>query len=219
MRKNIPRLPTKSAPPSSKTSLRTTARFSNPPRRVTPSHSRWIAGRADVAYKLLLQESFPSWLFQVKLGATTMWERWDGWTPEKGFQDPGMNSFNHYAFGSVGEWLFATVAGIETDSPGFQKFSIRPTPGGNLTFAKARYDSMHGPIVSEWQIRAGSLRLNIGVPPNTTALIHVPCVDPQTVTESGLPAASGAGVQYLHQQGGYAVYRVGSGEYQFACPA
>src|SRR5205814_8222065 len=80
-----------------------------------------LAGRNDVAYRLLLTDTFPSWLFQVKLGATTMWERWDGWTPDKGFQDPAMNSFNHYAFGSVGEWMYRTAGGIDTDGPGFKK--------------------------------------------------------------------------------------------------
>src|SRR5262249_51369057 len=91
-----------------------------------------IAGRDDVAYRLLQQEEYPGWLFQVKLGATTMWERWDGWTPEKGFQDPGMNSFNHYAFGSVGEWLYRSAAGIDTDGPGFRRIIIRPTVGSGM---------------------------------------------------------------------------------------
>lgn len=84
------------------------------------------AGRTDMAYRVLLTDTYPGWLFQVKQGATTMWERWDGYTPEKGFQDPGMNSLNHYAFGSVSEWLYRTVAGIETDGPGSAHYHLPP---------------------------------------------------------------------------------------------
>ena len=84
-----------------------------------PTLSRF--GQTPMAYKLFLTDTFPSWLFPVKQGATSIWERWDGWTPEHGFQDPGMNSFAHYAFGSVGQWMFQTVAGIDTAEPGYQK--------------------------------------------------------------------------------------------------
>lgn len=110
--------------------------FIGTPRLLPALH---LAGRDDVAYKVLLQETFPSWLFQVKNGATTVWERWDGWTPEKGFQTIAMNSFNHYAFGSVGEFLYRQVAGIDADSPGFRIIVIRPTLGQGLTWARASY--------------------------------------------------------------------------------
>jgi alpha-L-rhamnosidase len=92
------------------------------------------AGKTDTAFKLLLRDTFPSWLFTVKNGATSIWERWNGWTPEKGFFHPEMNSFNHYSFGAVGEWMFATLAGIDTDGPGFRKLLIRPTPGEGITW-------------------------------------------------------------------------------------
>src|SRR5262249_35035915 len=108
------------------------------------------AGRSDVAYRLLFQDTYPSWLFQVKLGATTMWERWDGYTPDKGFQNPGMNSFNHYAFGSVGQWMFQSIAGIQPGSPGFKRVIIAPKLTDQLTFARATYHSINGPIHSEW---------------------------------------------------------------------
>ena len=96
------------------------------------------AGKVDTAYRLLMQDTFPSWLFSVKHGATTIWERWDGWTPENGFQDPGMNSFNHYSLGSCGQWLFETVAGIGLDpeQPGYRHIIIHPRVGGGLTWAK-----------------------------------------------------------------------------------
>jgi len=131
------------------------------------------AGRDDVAYRLLLTESFPSWLYQVKLGATTMWERWDGWVPERGFQDPGMNSFNHYAFGSVGEFLYRTVGGIDTDGPGFRKLIIRPRPGGGLTYANTRYDSINGTIESSWRIEGNEIKLDVTIPINTTATVFL----------------------------------------------
>jgi len=94
-------------------------------------------GYLDVAYKLLQQETFPSWLFPVKNGATTIWERWDGWTPEKGFQDKGMNSFNHYAYGDLGDWMVSTVAGLEIAEPGYRKILFKPRPGGTITRAEA----------------------------------------------------------------------------------
>jgi alpha-L-rhamnosidase len=141
------------------------------------------AGRADVAYRLLLTETFPSWLYQVKLGATTMWERWDGWVPEQGFQDPGMNSFNHYAFGSVGEFLYRDIAGIDAGAPGFKKIIIRPHVDPRLTYARASYKSIRGEIKSEWRLdpTTHQLTLNVTVPPNTSATVYVPTKDGERV--------------------------------------
>lgn len=174
------------------------------------------AGQNDVAYRLLLNETYPSWLFQVKLGATTMWERWDGWTPEKGFQDPGMNSFNHYAFGSVGEWLYATAAGIESDGPGFRKIIIRPRPGPGLTWVNSRYDSINGRIVSEWKIEGDRLLMRVQIPLNTTARVHVPTSDPAGVSEGGKPAGQAEGVKRLASEAGAEVFEIGAGTYEFA---
>jgi alpha-L-rhamnosidase len=152
-------------------------------------------GRPDVAYALLMQKTFPSWLFPVTHAATTMWERWDGWTPEKGFNDAGMNSYNHYAYGAVGEWMYATVAGIDLDpqQPGYKCIVIRPQPGGGLTAARASLLSPFGRIESDWRIDAGRIRLAVSIPPNTTATVQVPTADPATITEGGraITAASG----------------------------
>ena len=177
------------------------------------------AGRNDIAYRLLLQDTYPSWLYQVKLGATTMWERWDGWTPEQGFQGIGMNSFNHYAFGAVGEYLYRFVGGIDTDGPGFRRLSIAPQPGAGLTQARTSYDSPTGKISSAWQIADGIFSLDVTVPPNTTATIHVPAADAAAVCEGGRPAAKAAGLEFLRVEQGTAVYRAGSGRYQFTAPA
>jgi alpha-L-rhamnosidase len=133
-------------------------------------------GRDDLAYKLLTSEKFPSWLFSVNHGATTIWERWDGWTPEKGFQAVGMNSFNHYAYGSCGEWMYARIGGIDFDeaAPGYKHVLFRPTPGVGVTWAKASLDTMHGRVRCEWAIAGDAIRVMVTVPPNTTASYFPP---------------------------------------------
>ena len=112
-------------------------------------------GLNEEAYRLLNLRSFPSWGFMIDNGATTIWERWDGFVKGRGFQDPSMNSFNHWAFGAVGEWLWRNVIGINPEdpaNPGYQHFIIHPRPGGGLSWAKGSYDSIRGPIVSDWKI-------------------------------------------------------------------
>ncbi|MES2476369.1 MAG: family 78 glycoside hydrolase catalytic domain [Verrucomicrobiota bacterium] len=175
------------------------------------------AGKIDTAYRLLTQDSFPSWLFSVKMGATTIWERWDGWTPDKGFQDIGMNSFNHYSLGSCGEWLYRTVAGIDCDpnQPAFKKIIIRPISGGSITEADGEFRSVHGLITSAWSTANGNFTLTTTIPANTTAEIHVPAKDPNAITESGKPIAAADGVTFLRMEKEAAVFSVGSGRYQF----
>ena len=175
------------------------------------------AGKVDTAYRLLMQDTFPSWLFSVKHGATTIWERWDGWTPERGFQDPGMNSFNHYSLGSCGQWLFEGAAGIGLDSaaPGFRHILIHPHVGGGLTSASASLRSIRGLIASSWTLKDGTFTLSIKIPTNTTATVYVPAADAATVQESGKPAADAEGVKPLRSENGEAVFEVQSGEYQF----
>ncbi len=176
------------------------------------------AGQTDLAYRLVLNRTYPSWLLQVELGSTTMWERWDGWLPDKGFQDPGMNSFNHYWLGCVGEWLLCSAAGIDTDGPGFARIIIHPklaSAGKGLTAARGEYDSIRGKIVSDWKQDAAGLSLSVTIPPNTTATVYVPAQDPSRVREGGKPARDAEGVKYLKSENGYAVFEVGSGEYAF----
>ena len=174
------------------------------------------SGQANVANTLLLNETYPSWLYQVKLGATTMWERWDGWTPEKGFQDAGMNSFNHYWLGCVGEWMYTGVAGIDTAEPGWGKIIIRPRTEASLRRVHCAYDSIRGRIESRWEKSAdGKLTLIIVVPANVTATIYIPAKDASAVTEGGGSAAKADGVTFLRQENGAAVFAVGSGKYSF----
>jgi alpha-L-rhamnosidase len=175
------------------------------------------ASKIDTAYGLLFQDTFPSWLFSVKHGATTIWERWDGWTPEKGFQDPGMNSFNHYSLGSCGEWLFDTVAGIGLDpaQPGYKHILIHPRLTKSLTRVTAHHDCVYGRIESDWSHEGEVVTMNVVIPPNTTATVTVPTKDPNSVTESGRPAAQSEGVKLLREENGAAIYEVGAGTYSF----
>ena len=131
-------------------------------------------GRNDVAFRLLHNKTYPSWGFEIANGATTVWERWDGYTPEKGFQDPGMNSFSHYAYGAVMGWVFATVGGIDNATPGFSKIVIAPKVDPRLTWAKTSFESIRGPVRTEWRRTGGSVRITVEVPPNATAEVHVP---------------------------------------------
>lgn len=174
-------------------------------------------GYADAAYTLLTNDTYPSWGYSIKHGATTVWERWDGWTAEKGFQDPGMNSFNHYSLGSIGEWLFESVAGIELDpdTPGFKHSIIRPVPGGGLTYARASYISIYGSIESGWKLNGDRLTLNVTIPPNTTATVYVPADEGAKVTEGGKPAENASGLRFLRNEKGYAVFEADSGIYMF----
>ncbi|MGC4046197.1 MAG: family 78 glycoside hydrolase catalytic domain [Armatimonas sp.] len=133
------------------------------------------SGREAMAADLLLSETYPSWLYQVKLGSTTMWERWDGWTPEKGFQDAGMNSFNHYWLGCVGEWLVTGVSGIDTDGPGWKKITLKPYFAPKLNKVSTTYDSVRGRIVSRWERQKnGVVRWEVEVPANTVATAYLP---------------------------------------------
>jgi alpha-L-rhamnosidase len=171
------------------------------------------------AYKVFLQDTFPSWLFSVKHGATTIWERWDGWTPEKGFQTPRMNSFNHYSLGSCGEWMFDTVAGIGVDpeQPGFSHIIIHPQPGGGFTEARGSYDSIHGQISTQWMLRNGHLSLHVTIPVNTTATVELPTNDATSVREGGIAISSHPEIKSATGADGIAQYLVGSGNYLFTC--
>lgn len=168
-----------------------------------------LAGHADVAYRLLLQETYPSWLYPVRHGATTIWERWNGWTHQDGFFNPHMNSFNHYSLGSVGEWLFRHVAGIELDpeEPGFQRFVLRPFVGAGLDFARASYRSLHGEITSHWQRDGDRLTWTVTIPPNTSARVCIPRDGSTPVGTDGL-AVTGS-------EPGFAVCEAPAGSYRF----
>lgn len=172
-------------------------------------------GHHPVACRLLLSDTFPSWGYSIKHGATSIWERWDGWTAEKGFQDPGMNSFAHYSFGAVGRWMFQSLAGIDTDGPGFKRLMIRPEPCTGLSWVKASYRCLHGLIATEWRSEGGKFAFSVTVPANTVATVSIPAPNPDRVTEGSRPASQSEGVKFLRMEPGRVVYQVGAGTYNF----
>jgi alpha-L-rhamnosidase len=175
------------------------------------------AGYPGLAYQLLLNTSYPSWLYPVTRGATTIWERWDGIRPDGSFQDPGMNSFNHYAYGAVGNWLYSRVAGIQSDlqSAGYKKIIIRPVISPPLTHACATYQSMYGEITSGWEVNGTKLILRVTIPANATAQIHIPASCEAAVTEHGIPIEKSGELENKGTSGGCRVVECGSGIYHF----
>ncbi len=174
-------------------------------------------GHIDVAYRLLLNETYPSWGYSIRHGATTIWERWNGWTEHAGFEDPGMNSFNHYSLGSVGQWLYQSVAGIDVDpaKPGFKDIVIHPQPGGGLTHASAEYASARGMISSAWTLEGQQFSLQLKIPANTSARVYLPAGIPAAISENGMALEQVSDVKLLQIEDGVALLEVGSGSYSF----
>jgi alpha-L-rhamnosidase len=175
-------------------------------------------GYLDLAYMLLQRKEYPSWLYPVTKGATTIWERWDGIKADGSFQDAGMNSFNHYAYGAVGEWMYRVMAGLEIDEamPGYKHIVIAPHPGGDFTEVNARHDTPYGRAASHWTKTASGFDLSVDVPPNTTATVRMPNAKLEAVTEGGKPIQGLDGVTASRQDGETTVVEVGSGQYRFA---
>jgi alpha-L-rhamnosidase len=173
------------------------------------------AGRDEVAWRVLISETFPGWLYTVKNGATTMWERWNTYSPETGPVNVGnMNSYNHYAFGAVGEWMYSAIGGLDraADDVGFQRLVIRPVPGGHCRHASCAYRSLRGTVASRWWLDGERFNLRVTVPPNCTAEVHVP-------TALGAKAVTTDGARHLCDSATHAVYAVGSGSWAFSAPA
>ncbi|MFB6342149.1 glycoside hydrolase family 78 protein [Saccharicrinis sp. FJH62] len=147
-------------------------------------------GRDDLAFMLLMRKDYPSWLYPVTQGATTIWERWDGQKPDGSFQDVGMNSFNHYAYGAIGEWLYTYVAGIrlDPDQPGYKHFFLSPHVGGGLTYANASFNSMYGLIRSDWKVEGKTFVYEVEIPANTMATVILPNADIKKLMINDKPA-------------------------------
>jgi alpha-L-rhamnosidase len=172
-------------------------------------------GRNDVAWRLIHNDTFPSWGFSIRQGATSIWERWDGWTPEKGFQTPKMNSFAHYSFGAVYQWMVENIGGIQSDGPAYKHILIAPQPDDKLTFADTTYDSIRGPIETHWRKVGRHFRLRVTIPANTTATIVMPAVDVSSVFEGGRRAEDSPGVKAFRWSRALAEIEVASGTYDF----
>lgn len=174
-------------------------------------------GYDSVAYKLLLRDDYPSWLYPVKMGATTIWERWDGMKPDSSFQTPGMNSFNHYAYGAIGDWLYRRMAGIDTyeDGPGYKHIKIQPHIDTNFSNATASLKTYYGMVKSGWSVDSTKLKLKVEIPANTRATVFIPAKDEKLITENGKPLLSTSEIKILRKEDDYVVITIGSGSYSF----
>ncbi|QNP68625.1 family 78 glycoside hydrolase catalytic domain [Streptomyces roseirectus] len=177
-------------------------------------------GRSDLAYELLHQDAMPSWLFSVRGGATTVWERWNSYSRADGFGPVSMNSFNHYAYGAIMEWMYAYMAGIARDPahPGFRRFVLRPhlDPTGRIGHVAATHLSPYGEIRSEWSLDADARTLSYeaAVPPGSEATLSLPAASPDAVREGRTPLSRAQGAQFLGHEAGVSSYRLTSGSYR-----
>lgn len=177
-------------------------------------------GYSKVAYQLLLQKTYPSWLYPVKMGATTIWERWDGIKPDGTFENAGMNSFNHYAYGAIGDWMYRKMVGLDTyeDGVGYKHSRIQPHIGGGFTSAKASLDTYFGTLSNEWKITGNTLTMNVQIPVNTHATVFLPFADAASVKVDGQPLQGAAGITLQGEEDASLKLEVGSGTYQFTLP-
>jgi alpha-L-rhamnosidase len=182
-------------------------------------HELTRAGYTDVAYDLLLQETYPSWLYPVRMGATTIWERWDGQKTDSTFQDAHMNSFNHYAYGAIGDWMYRVSAGIETMTPGYKHLKIQPHVSKRLTYAKASYESSYGKVESGWERKDGNIIIRVRIPANADAIITLPVDDAVRVTVNGKALKDNSDFKLTGIEEGKnsntIFVQTGSGEYTF----
>ncbi len=180
-------------------------------------------GNHEAAYRLLQQDSYPSWLYPVLNGATTIWERLNSYTVEEGFGgNNSMNSFNHYSFGSVGAWMYNYSLGIQRseEAVAFKHFDLKPSPDptGVMEWASGYYDSMYGRIKSEWHVEDGQLIYKTTVPANTTATLYLPADSESDVAEGSQLAYDAEGIEFVGLENGKAVYDLVSGSYEFSLP-
>jgi alpha-L-rhamnosidase len=171
-------------------------------------------GYPEVAYDLLLQDTYPSWLYPVKMGATTIWERWDGEKPDSTFQDSGMNSFNHYAYGAIGDWMYRVSAGIETLSPGYKHLLIQPHSTDKMKYSKATFESPYGTVESGWEKSEGETVVTVKIPSNTIATINLPSTTATRVTVNGRGLTEDANFGNIRQDGKNLLFDTGSGVYK-----
>lgn len=174
-------------------------------------------GYDSMAYKLLLQPTYPSWLYPVKMGATTIWERWDGIKPDGTFENPGMNSFNHYSYGAIGDWMYRSMVGLDTyeDGVGYKHIKIKPHIGGSFTNASASLETYYGKLSNSWKVDNNLISMDVEIPANTTATIYVPTHNANSVKENNMPLGSIKDLQVAGSEDGYVIVKTGSGKYHF----
>jgi alpha-L-rhamnosidase len=182
------------------------------------THALSRNGRTDAAFRLLNQRTYPSWIYPITRGATTMWERWDGIRPDGSFQEKSMNSFNHYAFGAIGDWMYRTIGGLDVDdaAPGYKHALIAPVAGGGITSAMTELQTPYGTLGTEWRVTNGVMALTVVVPPNTTASVTLRNTTLEAAREGGMPLAGVAGVRSMRAEGNDLIVEIGSGRYTFS---
>jgi alpha-L-rhamnosidase len=188
-------------------------------------------GHHDLAVRLFQSRQFPSWGYEVDNGATSIWERWNSFTKESGFGNAAMNSFSHYSFGAVSEWMFQSLAGLGSQDAGFKHVELRPGPPSAdsnpdrtpIHWVKASHRSVYGTLTTQWKRDGKRFEYQVTLPPNTTGTLYLPVPEGGTITESGSPLAQASGgrdsshpgVKYESRSGDRAVIALGSGSYRF----
>lgn len=177
-------------------------------------------GHDSVAYKLLLQDTYPSWLYPVKMGATTIWERWDGQKPDSTFETPSMNSFNHYAYGAIGDWMYREMVGLDTyeDGVGYKHIKIQPHIGGDFTFASASLETYYGKVSNSWKLENDGVSMDVEIPVNTTATVYLPAGNVSDIKEGGKVLSQVSDVKVKEPEDNYTKVELGSGQYHFTFP-
>ncbi|NNF32525.1 MAG: family 78 glycoside hydrolase catalytic domain [Saprospiraceae bacterium] len=172
-------------------------------------------GRSDLMFQILFKETYPSWFYSINQGATTMWERWDSYSHSDGFHKEGMNSFNHYAYGAIGQWMYERIAGIKASTAGYKTILINPLPGGPLTSATAEYQSPYGLIKSAWKIVDDKFIINAAVPPNTTAKIIIPANTGEELLLEGITFSENSNVKLIEKSENAFELQLEPGSYEF----
>jgi alpha-L-rhamnosidase len=175
-------------------------------------------GYHALAVKLLLNDKYPSWLYPVKMGPTTIWERWDGLRPDRSFQTPGMNSFNHYAYGTIVDWLYRVVAGIDIDenAPGYRHIIISPNQVKELGKVQASLLTPLGKVSRLWEPGGGQVNFEVVIPANATATIQIPARGIEKVQEGGRALSDVFPTGNVEIKEGRVIVKAGSGRYKFS---
>ncbi|HET7118640.1 MAG TPA: alpha-L-rhamnosidase C-terminal domain-containing protein, partial [Hanamia sp.] len=175
-------------------------------------------GYTDVAYKLLLQKTYPSWLYPVTMGATTIWERWDGIKPDSTFETPSMNSFNHYAYGAIGDWMYREMAGIDTylDGVGYKHIRIKPHFDESISSVSGSLETYYGMIRSDWKVKDNKILMSVEIPANTFATIYIPTRNKDEIKENNIAVSLSKDLKIEGVEDGYTIVKAGSGVYHFS---
>ena len=174
-------------------------------------------GAHDEACALVMKKDYPSWLYPITKGATTMWEHWDNIKPDGSFWSADMNSFNHYAYGSIGDWLYRNILGIAPDAsqPGFRNVVVGPLPSEQFTEARGSLRTLYGQVSVSWRVADGRMALKLTVPENSTATVTLPGAARGDVREGGVPLMDAEGIADVERVSGGVCFTAGSGSYQF----